>query len=89
MDVILFIHLLKLGLHQFLFFIHIFNNPLSRIDSGSEGIQDSVILIVEIILRLIVAQSSSKCLALPNGLKICEALLFLVTKTLTLEALRS
>ena len=34
----LFIHLLKFWLHQILFFIHIFNNPLSRIYSGSEGI---------------------------------------------------
>ena len=89
MDVILFIHLLKLGLHQYLFFIHIFNNPLSRIDSGSEGIQDSVILIVEIILRLGVTQSSSKCLTLPNALKICRKLLFHVTKFLTPKALRS
>ena len=70
MDVILIIHILKLGLHQFLFFNHIFNNPISRINSGSEGIQDSVILIVGIILRLGVAQGSSKCLAFPNALEI-------------------
>ena len=31
---------------------HVFNNPLCRIDSGSKSIQDSVILIVGIILRL-------------------------------------
>ena len=55
MDVILIIHLLKFGLHQFFFFVHIFNNPISRIDSGSEGIQDSVIVIVGIFLRLSVA----------------------------------
>ena len=79
MDVILFIHLLKLRLHQFLFFIHIFNNPFSRIDSGSEGILDSVILIVGIILRLSITQCSSKCLAFPNGLEISRALLFHVS----------
>ena len=89
MDVILFIHLLKLGLHQFLFFIHIFNNPPSRIDSGSKGIQDSIILIVGIILRLDVTQSSSKCLALPNALEICRTLLFRVNEALTPKALRS
>ena len=89
MDVILFIHLLKLGLHQFFFFIHIINNPLSRIDSGSEGIQDFVILIVGIILWLNVAQSSSKYLALPNALEICRTLLFHVTKALIPKALRS
>ena len=89
MDIILIIHLLKLRLHQFLFFIHICNNPLSRIDSGSEGIQDSVILIVGIILRLDVAQNSSKCLALPNALEICRKLLFHMTEVLTPKALRS
>ena len=89
MDIILIIYLLKLGLHQFLIFIHIINNPLSRIDSGSEGIQDSVILIVGIILRLGVAQSSSKCLALPNALEICRTFLFHMTETLTPKALRS
>ena len=89
MDVILIIHLLKLGLHHFLFFIHIFNNPISRIDSGSEGIQDSVILIVGIILRLGVAQSSSKCFVLPNAFEICRTLLFHVTEALTPKALRS
>ena len=89
MDIILIIYLLKLGLHQFLFFIHIFNNPFSRIDSGSEGIQDSVILIVGIILRLGVTQSSNKCLALPNALEICRTLLFHVTEALTPKALRS
>ena len=52
MEVILIIHLLKFGLHQFFFFVHIFNNPISKIDSGSEGIQDSIILIVGVILRL-------------------------------------
>ena len=89
MNIILIIHLLKLGLHQFLFFIHIFNNLFSGIDSGSEGIQDSIILIVEIILRLDVAQSSSKCLTLPNAFEICRSLLFHVTKALTPKALRS
>ena len=89
MDIILIIHLLKLGLHQFLFFNNIFNNPISRIDSGNEGIQDSVILIVGIILKLNIAQSSSKCLALPNALEICRILLFHVTEVLTPKALRS
>ena len=89
MDIILIIYLLKLGLHQFLFFNNIFNNPISRIDSGNEGIQDSVILIVGIILRLGIAQSSSKCLALPNALEICRTLLFHVTEALTPKALRS
>ena len=89
MDIILIIHLLKLELHQFLFFIHIFKNLLSRIDSGSEGIQDSIILIVGIILRLGVAQSSSECLALSNAFEICRTLLFHVTKALTPKALRS
>ena len=89
MDAILIIHLLKPGLHQFPFFIHIFNNPISRIDSGSEGIQDSVILIVGIILRLSVAQSSSKCFAFPNAFEICRTLLFHVTESLTPKALRS
>ena len=55
MDIILIIHLLNFGLQQFFFFVHIFNNPISRIDSGSEGIQDFVILIIGIILRLDVA----------------------------------
>ena len=81
--------LFRSGLHQFLFFIHIFNNPLSKINSDSEGIQDSVILIIGIILRLGVAQSSSECLALPNALKICRILLFHVTKALTAKALKS
>ena len=89
MDIILILHLLKLGLHQFLCFIHIFNNPLSRIDSGSEGIQYSVILIVGIIFRLSVTQSSNKCLAFPNALEICRTLLFHVTEALTPKALRS
>ena len=89
MDIVLIIHLLKLGLHQFLFFIHIFNNPLSRIDIGSEGILDSIILIVRIIVRLSVAQSSNKCLALPNAFEICKTLLFHVTEALTPKALRS
>ena len=89
MDIILIIHLLKLGLHQFLFFIHIFNNPISRIDSSNEGIQDSIILIVGIILRLGVAQSSRKCPTLPNALEICRTLLFHVTEALTPKALRS
>ena len=87
MDVILIIHLLKLGLHQFLLFNHFFNNPISRINSGSEGNQDSVILIVGIILRLDVAQGGSKCLALPNALKICRTLMFQMTKFLTPKAL--
>ena len=89
MDIILIIHLLKLRLHQVLLFIHIFNNPLSRIDSGNEGIQDSVILIVGIIFRLDVALSSSKCLALPNALEICRELLFHVTEALIPKELRS
>ena len=88
MDIILIIHLLKLRLHKFLFFIHIFNNPFRRIDSGSEGIQDSVILIVGIILKLGVTQSSNKCLAFSNALEICRTLLFHVTKALTPKALR-
>ena len=87
MDVILVIHLLKLGLHQFLFFIHIFNNPLSRIDSGNAGTQDFVILIIGIILRLDVTQSSSECLVLPNALEICRTLLFHVIEVLTPKAL--
>ena len=89
MDIILIIHLLKLRLHQVLLFIHIFNNPLSRIDRDNEGIQDSVILIVGIIFRLGVALSSSKCLALPNAFQICRTLLFHMSKSLTPEALRS
>ena len=89
MDIILIIHLLKLGLHQFLFFIHIFNNLLNRIYSGNEGIKDSVIIIVGIILKLGVAQSSSKCLALPNALEICRTLLFHVIEALTPKAFRS
>ena len=89
MDIILIIHLLKLRFHQFLFFNHIFNNPISRIDSGSEGIQDSVILIVGIILRLGVAQGSSKCIGLPNALDICRTLLFHMIEALTPKALRS
>ena len=89
MDVILIIHLLKFGLHQFFFFVHIFNNPISRIDSGSEGIQDSVILIVGIFLRLSIAQGSSKCLTFPNALEICRTLLLHVTETMTPKALRS
>ena len=89
MDVILIVHLLKLGLHQFLFFIHIFNNPISRIDNVSEGIQDSVILIVGIILKLSVTQSSSKCFALSNAFEICMTLLFHVTETLKPKAFRS
>ena len=89
MNVILIIHLLKFGFHQFLLFNHIFNNPISRIDSGSEGIQNSVILIVEIILRLGVAQGSSKRLALPNALELRRTLLFHVPKALTPKTLRS
>ena len=89
MDIILIIYLLKLGLHQFLFFNNIFNNPISRIDSGNEGIQNFIILIVGIILRLGVAQGSSKCLALPNALEICRTLLFHVTEALTPKAFRS
>ena len=89
MDVILIIHLLKLGFHQFLFFNHIFNNPISRINSGSEGIQDSVILIVEIILKVGVTQGSNKRLALPNALEIYRTLMFHVTEALTPKALRS
>ena len=89
MDIILIIHLLKLGFHQFLFFNHIFNNPIFWFNSGSEGIQDSVILIVGIILRLGVTLGSSKYLVLPNALEICRALLFHVTEALTLKALRS
>ena len=89
MNVILIIHLLKFGFHLFLLFNHIFNNPISRINNGSEGIQNSVILIVGIILRLDVAQGSSKCLALPNTLEICRTLMFHVTETLTPKALRS
>ena len=89
MYVILIIHLFKFGFHQFLLFNHIFNNPISRINSGSEGIQDSVIFIVGIILRLGVAQGSSKCLAFPNALEICRTLMFYMTETLTPKALRS
>ena len=69
MDIILIIHLLKLGLHQFLILIYIFNNPFSRIDSGSEGIQDSVILIVGIILRLGVTQRAASALLFPMLLR--------------------
>ena len=50
---------------------------------------NSVILIVGIILRLSVTQSSSECLALPNALEICRTLLFHVTEALTPKALRS
>ena len=89
MDIILIIHLLKLRLHQFFFFNHIFNNPISRIDSGSEGIQDFVILIVGIILRLSITLSSSKYLTLPNALEICRTLMFHAIKALTPKALRS
>ena len=67
MNIIWIIQLLKFGLHQFLLFNHIFNNPISRINNGSEGIQNYVILIVGIILRLGVTQGSSKCLALPKS----------------------
>ena len=88
MDIILIIHLLKLGL-QFIFFNNIFNNPISRIDNGNEGIQDSVILIVGIIFKLDIAQGGNKCLALPNALEICKTLLFHMTEALTLKALRS
>ena len=88
-DVILFIHLLKFRLHQVLFLIHFFNNPLNKIYSGSEGIQDSTILIILIILRLDVTQGNSKGLAFPNGLEIRWALLFHVSKALTSEALWS
>ena len=89
MDVILIIHLLKFGLHQFFFFVHIFNSPISRIDSGSEGIQDSVILIFGIFLRLSVAQGSSKCLTLSNALEIRRTLMFHVPEALTPKTLRS
>ena len=89
MDVILIIHLLKLRIHKFFFFIHIFNNPFSRIDSGSEGIQNSVILIVGIILKLGVAQSNNKCLAHPYAFEICRTFLFHVTEVLTSKSLRS
>ena len=51
--------------------------------------KDSIILIVRIILKLDVAQGSSKCLALPNTLKICRTLMFHVTKALTPKTLRS
>ena len=89
MNIILIIHLLKLGLHQFLFFNHIFDNPISRINSGSEGIQDSVILIVGIFLRLSVAQGSIKCLTFPNALETCRTLMFHVPEALTPKTLRS
>ena len=89
MDVILIIHLLKFGFHQFLLFNHTLNNPINRINSGSEGIQNSVILIVEIFLRLDVAQGSNKCLTLPNALEICRTLMFHVTEALTPKELRS
>ena len=89
MDVILIIHLLKFRLHQFFFFVHIFNNPISRIDSGSEGIQDFVILIAGIFLKLSVTQGSSKCLTLPNALKIRRTLMFYVPEALTPKTLRS
>ena len=89
MNVILIINLFKFGLHQFFFFVYIFNNPISRIDSGSEGIQDFVILIVGIFLRLSVAQGSSKCLTLPNTLEIRRTLMFHVPEALTPKTLRS
>ena len=88
-DVILIIHLLKFGLHQFFFFVHIFNYLINRIDSGSEGIQDSVILIVGILLKFSVAQGSSKCLTLPNALEIRRTLMFHVPKALTPKTPRS
>ena len=66
-----------------------FNNPISRIDSGSEGIQDSIILIVGIFLRPSVAQGNNKCLTLPNALEICRILMFHVTEALTPKILRS
>ena len=89
MDVILIIHLLKFGLPQLFFFVHIFNYPISRIDSGSEGIQDSVIFIVGIFLRLSVAQGSSKFLTLPNALEILRTLIFHMPEALTPKTLRS
>ena len=89
MDVILIIHLFKFGLHQSFFFVHIFNNPISRIDSGSEGIQDSVILIVRIFLKLSVVLGSSKCLTLPNALEIRRTLMFYVPEALTPKTLRT
>ena len=89
MYVIFIIHLLRFGLYLFFFFVHIFNNPISRIDSGSEGIQDFFILIFEIFLGLSVAQGSSKCLTFPNALEIRRTLMFHVPEALTLKTLRS
>jgi len=88
MDVILFIHLLELGFHQVLFFIHYFHNPLSRIHCGIESTQDSLIItIIWLNLRLNITQGSSKSPAFPNRLEICWTFLLHVSKTLTSEAL--
>ena len=55
----------------------------SKFEKMDEGIEeDYVILIVRIILRLGVAQGSSKCLALPNALEICRTLMFHVDQSL-------
>ena len=51
--------------------------------------QDSTILIIKIILRLNVAQRSSKCFTLPNSLEIRRALLFHVIEVQTPKALWS
>ena len=64
-------------------------SDLSRIDSGNEGIQDSVILIVGIFLKFSVPQGSNKCLSLPNALEICRTLMSHVLEALTPKTLRS
>ena len=76
-------------LHQIFFFVHIFNNPISRIESGNEGIQDFVILIVGIFLRLGVALGSNKCLTLPTALEIRRTLMLHVLEALTPKTFRS
>ena len=88
MDIILIVHFLKLRVHEVLFIIYWFWNPINRINYSSEGIQDSfIIIVIWIILRLDVTQGSNKGLALSNGLEICWTFLFHMSKTLTSETL--
>ena len=90
MDVILFIHFLKLRFQHVLFIIYCFCNPFSRINCSSESTQDShVNTIIWLNLKLGITQGSSKSLAFPNWLKICWTFLFHVSKTSTTEALWS
>ena len=85
MDIILIAHLLKLdSTNSFSLTI-----PSVGLTVAVKAFLDSVILIVGIILRLGITQSSSKCLTLPNALEICRTLLFHVTEALTPKAFRS